>query len=142
MANPDPILDQSLKCLRWHLHQKWGDRHPLDVLNRLLAKNIRPIGWTNNTHLDIQSHQISSKQEQWTVEQLSPLTRHGDPTDGNFDSPIIVAEYEGVQRLLDGNHRINYWIQERDTRLHTVNIHTIEGRAEFVELPASATPMP
>jgi len=40
------ILDQSLECLRPHLHAEWGDRCLLDVFNRLLAKTIKPSGWT------------------------------------------------------------------------------------------------
>jgi len=47
----DEILEQSMKCLSAHLHSEWGDRVPLDVFNRLLAKNIRPNGWTPNMHL-------------------------------------------------------------------------------------------
>ena len=113
-----------------------GDSSSLDVFNRLLAKNIRPIGWIPNTHLDIKLNQVKSRQEEWTTDQLERLTRgHNDTSGKDFDCPIIVAEYEGVRRLLDGNHRINRWIAARDTQLHKVNIHSIVGVGQFIVRP-------
>ena len=133
----DVIFDDSLRCLSAHCHPEWGDRLPLDVFNRLLAKNIRPDRWTKNTHLNIQPQQVASRQEQWTTNDLAKLPRgHGSAKGDDFDCPIVIAEYDGEQRLLDGNHRINRWIDAGDTRLHVVNIHTISGLGQFVELPA------
>ena len=135
----DPILDESLTCIADHRHAEWGDRNRLDVFNRLLAKNIRPTKWTANTHLDIQPHQIRSRQEQWTTNELRTLRRrHSDSTGVDFDCPIVVVEYGGEKRLLDGNHRINRWIELDDTRLHVVNIHTVIVEGTFVELPSAA----
>lgn len=71
----DALLDESLRCLQAHLHPKWGDRHPLDVFNRLLAKNILSSTRTRNTHLDIKCDQVSSRREQWTTEDLGKLAR-------------------------------------------------------------------
>jgi hypothetical protein len=137
-ASTDAILDQSLECLSWHFHPEWGDQSPLDVFNRLLAKSIEPAGWTHNTHLDIQRHQITSRREQWTTETLGRLVRgHGSSAGGDFGCPIIVAEYEGQQRLLDGNHRINRWIAVGDMRVHDVNIHTVIGTASFIAAPSA-----
>lgn len=136
VTSKDAILDQSLKCLWAHCHPQWGDRVPLDVFNRLLAKSIRPSRWTPNTHLSIQPQQISSRRERWTTDTLAKIDRgHGSITGDDFDCPIIVVEYERKQRLLDGNHRINRWIEAGVTRLHDVNIHTIAGVGQFVELP-------
>lgn len=137
VTSNDTILDQSLMCLVAHRHPEWGDRVLFDVFNRLLAKNIKPSEWTSNTHLDIHPEQISSRQEQWTTEDLAKLLRgHGSAEGKDFDCPIIVAKYDGKQRLLDGNHRINRWIEVGDTMLHDINIHTIAGIGQFVELPA------
>jgi hypothetical protein len=133
----DALFDESLRCLLAHLHPEWGDRHPLDVFNRLLAKNIRPGAGTRNTHLSIERDQVSSRREQWTTEELGKVARGHKSTAGqDFGCPIIIAEYEGVQRVLDGNHRINRWVAAGDTRVHNVNIHTIAGVGEFIEFPA------
>jgi len=127
-TSDDTILDQSLKCLGPHYNAQWGDRVLVDVFNRLLAKNIKSSGWKPNTHLNIQLQQISSRQERWTTDALAKLIRsHGYSEGDDFNCPIIVAEYEGKQRLLDGHHRINRWIEVGDTRLHDINIHTIAG---------------
>jgi hypothetical protein len=135
LGSGDAIFDQTLKCLfSWHAHPEWGDREPLDVFNRLLAKNIRPDGWTKNTHLNIQRYQVRSRTELWTTAALGALPRgHASTGGGDFACPIIVAEYEGKQRLLDGNHRVNRWVASGDTTRHEVNIHVIEGTAEFIE---------
>ncbi len=136
MPVSDQIFAQSLKCLLAHCHPEWGDRYPLDVFNRLLAKNTRPSECTRNTHLNIQKHQVKSRRGQWTTDDLGKLTR-GHPSTGGFDvdCPIIVAEYEGQQWLLDGNHRVNRWVAAGDTRMHDVNIHTVAGIGQFIELP-------
>lgn len=131
------ILDQSLECLRPHLHAKWGDRCLLDVFNRLLAKNIRPPGWTKNTHADLQHQQITSRKEQWATAALGKLTRgHNSQSGDDFGCPIILAEYQGA-RVLDGNHRINRWVASSDTRTHDVHIHTVAGPVRFIELPSA-----
>jgi hypothetical protein len=106
------------------------------VFNRLLAKNIRPVGWTSNTHLDIQEHQITSRQEQWSTAALGKLPRaHEELGDWDSNCPVVLAEYEGALRLLDGNHRINRWVSTGDGRTHEVNIHTIAGTGRIIELP-------
>jgi hypothetical protein len=97
----DPIFDQSLQCLGWHRHPEWG-RDQLDVFSRLLAKNLRPTGWTENTHLNIRRDQIKSRREQWSTQVLGQLVPGHAGTGGDdFDCPIIVAEYKGEQRILD-----------------------------------------
>jgi hypothetical protein len=131
----DSLLDQSLNCLR-HLHPEWGDRTLLDVFNRLLAKNVTPPGWTKNTHFTFQPSQIRSRRETWTTDQLGKLDRgHSDASGDDFDCPIVIVEYQGKQRVLDGNHRINRWVASGDARLHNVNIHTIDAIGQVVNLP-------
>ena len=137
ITSSNAIFDESLKCMWDHRHPQHGDREPLDVFNRLLAKNIRPSGWTDNTHLNIQPQQISSRREKWTTDALAKLPRgHGFTAGPHFHCPLVIAEYEGKQRLIDGNHRINRWIEARDSSLHDVNIHRIVGIGELVILPA------
>jgi hypothetical protein len=132
------ILDQTLDCLRSHLHVEWGDRSPLDVFNRLLAKNIKPPSWTKNTHADLQREQIVSRKEQWTTAALSQLPRgHNSQAGVDVPWPIILAECEGM-RVLDGNHRINRWVALNDARDHDVHIHTVTGPIRYIELPSAA----
>jgi len=116
-----------------------GRINALDVFNRLLAKTIKPSGWKPNTHLNIQRHQVQSRREQWPTAALGESPPgHGSTTGKDYDCPIIVAEYEGKQRLLDGAHRINRWIATGDTRVHDVNVHTIIGVGQFIEVPTAA----
>jgi hypothetical protein len=108
-------------------------------LQPVAGQNIRPSGWTTNTHFDISADQIGSRREQWTSETLGKLVRGHNSTAGqDFGCPIIIAEYGGVQRVLDGNHRINRWVGAGDSRVHDVNIHTVSETGAFIELPAVA----
>ena len=137
----DPVLEHTLEALRPHLHREWGDRDAMDVFNRLLAKHVRPDGWTNNTHLDIRPEQIRSRRELWGIDRLRQLTRGHRGVAGRdtrLDGPVVVVEYQGTMRLLDGNHRINTWVGRRDPDQHPVHIHTIDGTAQFVELAPDA----
>lgn len=130
------VLDETLECLKSHLHGEWGDTSPLDVFNRLLAKNIRPPGWTSNTHANITRDQITSRKEQWTTHALGKLNRgHSSSSGIDVPWPIVLAECEGL-RVLDGNHRINRWIASNDARSHKVHIHVINGPIQFIELPS------
>jgi hypothetical protein len=132
----DPLLESSLHCLMQHCHPEWGDRDGLDVFNRLLAKNAKPKGWTKNTHLTFQRRDIRSRREQWATETLEKFARgHSDPSGIDIPCPIIIAEYDGVQRVLDGNHRINRWVAARDKRIHEIHIHTVIGVPHLVVLP-------
>ena len=130
----DPILRKTLQCLSPHCHSEWGDGSPLDVFNRLLAKNISPQGLTKWTHADVRESQILSRHERWTTQQLAVLQRgHTDPTGQDFTCPIVLAELDGVTRVLDGNHRINRWVLNGDTRMHDVHIHAVTSGVGFSE---------
>jgi hypothetical protein len=140
MAEVDQLLEETLECLKAHLHPEWGDRAPIDTFNRLVAKNVKAAGSTSNTHLDIQMAEIQSRREQWTTDQLGKLERgHSDPRGADFQFPVVVIEYQGKQRLLDGNHRVNRWVVTKDSRLHEVNIHTVQRDGNAIELPAVKT---
>lgn len=132
----DPILRESLCCLLSHFHPEWGDREPLDVFNRLLAKNLGRAGSRKTGHTDVRAEQIASRREQWTTANLSTLRRgHSDPRGVDVACPIVLAEYADETRVLDGNHRINRWVNENDSRMHDVIIHTIAKAVGFVDLP-------
>ena len=59
----DPLLRESLCCLLAHFHPEWGDRWPLDVLNRLVAKNLGRAGPNKTGHSDLREEQITSRKE-------------------------------------------------------------------------------
>ncbi len=131
MSTDDPILDKTLVCLSAHVHPKWGDRSPMDAFNRLLAKHrkVRPADWREDTHLNIQRSQIRSKMVRRTAAELSVLCQHkGAARNERFTrEPVVIAVYRGEELLLDGNHRINFWMQRGDTSLHEVHLHYIDG---------------
>ncbi|MCZ6763027.1 MAG: hypothetical protein O7C03_08485 [Gammaproteobacteria bacterium] len=125
----DRILDESIYWLSAHFHPEWGDRVPFDVFNRLLAKNIRPRDWKNTDHMDIRVDQISSERQSRSTAELSQFDRpHAGDKPKKTDCPIIVAVYDGVERLLDGNTRINYWVKIGAAGGHTVHVHHIGAK--------------
>jgi hypothetical protein len=135
----DAVFSQSIECLSRHRRPEWGDLCAMDVFNRLVAKSIRPDGWTTNTHLDIKSDQVQSRQEHWTADALKKLTRGHSRTAGkDFDCPIVIAEYDGAQLLIDGTTRINRWIAKGEMPVHKVNVHTIPEVGQFIEIPGHA----
>jgi hypothetical protein len=100
---------------------EWGNRAPVDVFNRLMAKHVKSAGWTPNTHTNIRPEQVRSRREQWGVETLGQLRRDHQGVAGprtRLDGPIVIVEYEGALRLLDGNHSINTWAAKGDLALH------------------------
>src|ERR1043165_3598650 len=130
----DPVLRESLRCLLTHFHPQLGDRWPLDVLNRLIAKNMGQAGPNKTGHANVREEQIASRKEQWTTGNLGKLPKgHLDASGVDIACPIILVEYMGRTMVLDGNHRINRWENSNDTRLHDVIIHTISGPFAFVE---------
>jgi hypothetical protein len=136
----DPILAESIDCLRAHLHREWGDRSPDDVFYRLVAKNKRPPGWTKTTHLDPASVSIVSRREAWLTDKFATLTRgHASQVGKDFPCPIVLVEFLGEVLVLDGNHRINRWVATGDKASHAVNIHNLSGDPKYVELPPVRT---
>jgi hypothetical protein len=135
----DEILTVSLKCLECHLHPEWGDQNRLDVFNRLLAKYLKQSDHTMNTHTNVREQQIESRKEVWSTDKLGKLKRfHNSEAGVDVKCPIILAEYMGLYAL-DGNHRINRWVANKDTRQHPVHIHTITGPIDFTEKPSIDT---
>ena len=131
----DEILDETLRWLRAHTLTKWGDRNPWDAFNRLLAKSIKTPGWKDGDHMDVQPHQIRSHREKRSAHELARFHRTHDRDEPlREDCPIIIAVYEGEERLLDGTTRINLWVKRKSTELHDVNVHAIESN------PTSRTP--
>jgi hypothetical protein len=130
----DPLLRKSLSCLMDHFHAEWGDRSPLDVFNRLVAKNLGRAGPQKSGHATVREDQITSRKEQWTTARLGALTRgHADPSGVDIACPIVLVEHSGRTIVLNGNHRINRWVRTNDTRVHDVIIHSIPEVLTFVD---------
>ena len=131
----DPIPDETFACLAAHLHPEWGDRTPLDVFNRLLAKNLQPPGLTPCTHLDIRCHQIRSSKVWRTTDELARLAEQGHrgAHGRGASQPVVIALYDNQERLLDGNHRINWWQSLDDHELHEVNLHEVLIAGQFLD---------
>lgn len=137
MAGQDDVLHQTLRALHAHLHPEWGDRTGLDVFGRLLAKHVKPADWTANTHLDVREVHIASCAEEWSIDALAQIPRaHGGLLWFESLEPIIIADFEGQLRLLDGNHRINTWAARRQAGSYLVHIHVVSGDVRFVERQA------
>ena len=116
----DEILEETLYWLRAHTINKWGDQTPWDAFNRLLAKSIRAAGWKDGDHMDIQPDQIRSHREKRSTEELARFHRiHTRDAPKRQDCPIIIAVYQGKERLLDGTTRINLWVKQKSTNSTT-----------------------
>ena len=124
--DPD-VLEDTLRWLKAHIWPKWGDRTPFDAFRRLLAKNINAPDWTGFDHYPVEKHQIRSYREKRTTEELTELPRgHDNAAPKQQNCPIIIAIHEGQERLLDGNNRINLWINQGNADEHDVNVHIVE----------------
>jgi hypothetical protein len=139
----DEIFDATLACFEpWHQWRKWGDRDELDVFCRLLAKSVVKRPWLNNLHLMVRPAQIRSEQVMRTTLELASrfAPGHERAAPQHVDTPLIVAVYDGRERLLDGSTRINYWLSTGDNSAHLVHVHHIEGPGELVLLPPCRSP--
>lgn len=136
-STADFILDATLMCLDpYHKKPRYGDRNGMDVFCRLLAKNILGIEGLSDLHLMIVPSQIRSERIEYSTSDLLNKFRTAHPRKDPkcTTAPLIVAVYEGRERLLDGNTRLNYWRQRGDNNMHVVHVHRIEGTGELVNL--------
>lgn len=134
MAEPDEILRTTLECLEWHIQQRYGDETAFDAFRRLVAKNIRADGWTPHDHADIHPDQIQSRREKRSTAELSHLQRgHDRSRPQRLNCPVIVVHIDGVERLIDGTNRINFWESIGDQSQHDVHVHMIRGTKESWE---------
>ena len=70
-----------------------------------------------------------------STEQLARLKRgHNVPRIGQIVPPVIIVVYEGEERLIDGNHRVNHWVAQKSPGTHAVHVHEIVGVISFSPL--------
>ncbi len=121
------VLEDTLYWLKFHVWRELGDRTPLDVFKRLLAKKIKAPDWKDTDHYPVARHQIRSYREKRTTEEIARLSRGHDKLQPmTRGGPIIIAVLDDQERLLDGNTRINLWISQGNTDQHDVNVHIVE----------------
>lgn len=132
----ETILDETLDTLyKDHSESPTGKKHEngLAVFNWLVTKSFsrKKIPDTSEL-LNIERSQIRSSREERTTEGLRNLQQlRGQQNSNNprieygIDSPIIIVEYKEKSLLIDGNHRINKWHRDGNTKLHRVNFHRI-----------------
>ena len=112
------VFEDTLQWLKFHIWRKLGDETPFDAFRRLLAKNIGAPGWKDTDHYSVERHQIRSYREKRTTAKLAHLPRgHARDKPKNINCPIIIAVVDRQERLLDGNTRINYWVNEGNSQL-------------------------
>ncbi len=133
----DLILEETLtllfKCHRVNPYNGEAHNSGLEVFNRLLSKSILGRNPKPPEIFNIQKSQISSFKQQWSTDRLKELLEAQTEkhewdiprTDHGLKSPVIVAEYEGINRLLDGRLHINMWFHIGNTELHEVHLHEV-----------------
>lgn len=129
IVNADSILQDTLKNLS--NHKNGGNL--FDNFCRLVYKSIHTKDPRTPNQLGILQETIESEKQTRTVNELYLLKKsmpaNHDRKDANpnrLNDPIIIVEYEGVERLIDGSTRITYWHNAGDlTKNLNVNFHKI-----------------
>ena len=124
----DKILKETLFALKHQVHPEWGDATLFDVFTRLIARSIGRPTWTEDEHEPINIRDIRSRQEYRTTDELAKLDRHHSRNEPmSVDGPIVVIDYAGQERLIDGTARINLWEEGKNTDRHLVHVHTLSS---------------
>ncbi len=115
-----------LEVFNWLLNKSFFERNEVHIwlLNtKVFGNTAEP-----NKFLNIQKNQIRSSKEKRTTEQLKKFIddqrAEKQPKNGGH-SPIIIARYNGEEKLLDGRKRITMWVDEGNTEPHKVNFHEV-----------------
>lgn len=152
----DEILNNTYEQLRLGGHCKWLSNHPnagFETLCRLMYKSIhcKDPGKIElpSALIRIKESEIVSSPETRTVKSLEQVKNsmprtHGRkaPHQNGIDNPIVIVELDGVERLIDGSNRINYWVSKGELdKVLKVNYHrVIRKEAEF--RPGASTDTP
>ena len=85
------------------------NHHPpaaFEQLTKLANERFGDTPWLQVNELD-----WSIRSEMWgPVELQIPERKHRDANLPQFDGPLVVVEFRGRVLLVDGTHRVNYWI--------------------------------
>ena len=117
MSTPaSKLWSEACDALRWH--SKNADSC-IQTLNRLWQKSP----WVNSQRAlpALVEGQVQLSEELWNLDRLEALLHERQRTVNTPHSltpPIIVVRSDGIDYLIDGRTRINYWVRCGTKGLH------------------------
>jgi hypothetical protein len=114
------LWDEMCQVIKWHNHPQ---DYCVDTLNRLWRKD--PLV-ENASRLPVLFQDLLDvSMESWSLEQLTSFigpARETELQPAATDCAIVVLRWEGINYLIDGRRRINYWKRHRQSGPHRVLI--------------------
>jgi hypothetical protein len=125
-TNDAALWDEVAEVLKWHNR---SGHNCVDTINRLLAKH--PAARKLAKHLRVQRESSSVCAESRSIETLwhlihPKLVTRAAPHATNV--PVVVLRFSGVEYLLDGRRRINYWNRTNEPGPHRVLVVCIPAK--------------
>lgn len=114
----DQVIWELLYCLLRH-HQKIGrDASASDVLDRLFHEYVPQA-----QHVRLTEENCHARMEAWFTDKLARVKRKHDGKEPRHENcPVVVLSYEGCDYLIDGNNRVNKWVEDNSQVSHNVVI--------------------
>lgn len=112
------LWDEVCGILKWHYRPGHGC---VDTINRLRAKH--PVARRLCKSFRVQRGSLVVRAELRSIEQLWPLIHPKLVTRAPpyaTDAPVVVLRSDGVEYLLDGRRRINFWSRNKQAGPHRV----------------------
>jgi hypothetical protein len=115
------LTRELFSLLSWHMHHT--DESPRDTLNRLVFKGFG---------LDISYRKIKVKEAEMGTSALISIRGDGhcNSQPKSVSVPIIIFAYGPIRRVLDGQNRINHWIDSGDPGPHRCLIVKIRNKPD------------
>jgi hypothetical protein len=117
MTDPD-LWDEVCRVLKWHYRP---GHSCVDTINRLRAKH--PVARKLGKAFRVQRESLAIRADSRSIEQLRLLIHPKLVTRAPphaTDAPVVVLNSNGVEYLLDGRRRINYWSRNDQAGPHRV----------------------
>jgi hypothetical protein len=117
MTDPD-LWDEVCDVLKWHYRP---GHSCVDTINRLRAKH--PVARRLGTAFRVQRESLVIRVDSRSIEQLwllihPKLVTRAPPH--ATDAPVVVLRSDGVEYLIDGRRRINFWSRNNLAGPHRV----------------------
>jgi hypothetical protein len=132
--NDSELWDEVCEVLKWHYRPGHGC---VDTINRLLAKH--PAAKKLAKQLRVQRESSSVCVELRSIEILwhlihPKLVTRAAPHATN--APVVVLRFSGVEYLLDGRRRINFWNRTNEPGPHRVLVVCVPATVASVSRSA------